>query len=151
MFFPKRFKYKLLQKKRTPKLKVYLVKTLTYGTSACKPIQTGVITARHMRRLILFLKKIFKKSKRKYLWIPYFPHTPIFKKSINARMGRGKGKRVGWYSIIYPGLSFFETKGVRFGKMKLFGNMVISRLPFRVKYVSKKTTSQNYIHCDYRK
>ena len=67
MFFPKRFKYKLLQKKRTPKLKVYLVKTLTYGTSACKPIQTGVITARHMRRLILFLKKIFKKSKRKYL------------------------------------------------------------------------------------
>ena len=145
MFFPKRFKHQILQKKRTPKTPIYSNTLFIYGTSACKPITIGVLTAKHMRRLILILKRIFKKSKKKYLWIPYFPHTPIFKKKTNARMGKGKGKRVGWYTPIYPGFSFFEVKNMRFGRMKKFGKTVISRLPVKAKYISKALFFRDYL------
>lgn len=146
LFFPKRFKYRILQKKRKIKLPQYGNVSLIYGSVSCKPTQIGVLTAKHMRRLILFFKKIFKKRKTKVnacLWIPYFPHTPIFKKHANSRMGKGKGKRVGWYTNIYPGLSFFETKGIRCARAKFFGNIVVSRLPFLVKYISNQLIS-NY-------
>lgn len=145
MFFPKRFKYQILQKKRTPQKPNYSNRVFLYGTSACKPITVGILTAKHLRRLILILKWIFKKSKRKYLWIPYFPHTPIFKKKTNSRMGKGKGKRVGWYTTIYPGLSFFEVKNIRFGRVKKFGKTVISRLPVKAKYISKTLFFRDYL------
>lgn len=140
LFYPKRFKHLLYQKHRKFKVFRNLKWTHLFNITKpqlvkCLPITSGTITNKHLRRLSLFFTKLKKKKNpTQYIWLPYFPHTPLFKKSKNARMGIGKGKWVGWYAIIFPFLSFFEAKNIRLNRVKRYGNVIISRLNFKVFY-----------------
>lgn len=136
MYYPKRFKYKITHKTRKLRAYTNFETHLFNGECACKPTTIGIMTSKHMRRLVLFIKKLFKRAnkyQRRY-WIPYFPHTPIFKKSVTARMGKGKGKRVGWQTTVYPNLSYIESRGVRYSRFKFYIKIIISRLGFKVTF-----------------
>lgn len=95
MYIPKKQKYLISQKHRQYKFK-NITKTFLFGTMASKPICISYITNKHLHRLILYIKRINKKKKYNFkrTWLPYFPNIPIFKKSRNARMGKGKGSKI---------------------------------------------------------
>ncbi len=60
-------------------------------------------------------------------------------------MGKGKGKRVGWQATIFPNLSYVESSGVRYQRFKYYMKIIISRLGFKVTFVSLNTTNNSLI------
>ena len=80
---------------------------------------------------MLYIKRINKKKKYNFkrIWLPYFPTIPIFKKSRNARMGKGKGSKINWKAIITPNISLIEVKNIRIGRFIKYINIVNTRLP----------------------
>ena len=60
-----------------------------------KPLR---INSKKIFRIKLFLKKGSRKSDntRRRVWFNAFPHLPLTKKVVGARMGKGKGKLSIW-------------------------------------------------------
>ena len=46
------------------------------------------------------------------VWIKIFPHLAITKKTLEVRMGSGKGAPEGWVAVVQPGRILFEVGGV---------------------------------------
>ena len=42
------------------------------------------------------------------LWIRIFPNTPVTKKPIEVRMGKGKGAVDHWVAVVKPGTIIYE-------------------------------------------
>jgi large subunit ribosomal protein L16 len=65
-------------------------------------------------------KKILKKllKKQGLIYIRIFPHLNITKKSLQSRMGRGKGKIDHKICFVVPGSLIFEVFNVSFEKAK---------------------------------
>ena len=133
MYIPKKYKYTITQKHRTYKInKHYLwIKLFLFGNIAVKICNISYFTNKHLHRLIFFIKKLNKKKKYNFkrIWFPYFPIIPIFKKSRNARMGKGKGSRINWKIILYPFTSIIESKNTRIGRFVKYITIFITRIP----------------------
>ena len=91
---PRKFEYKNTFKKRTILKPSFLVKSLKFGTQGLIPVSNVVLTAQKMFRMNLLLKKSARRSDKTFrkLWFNAFPHLPLTKKVVGARMGKGKGK-----------------------------------------------------------
>ena len=62
------------------------------------------------------------------------------KKIAGSRMGKGKGKLVGWVAQLSPGVNMFELKNARPGRAVYFFKQVTFRLPVKSKFISKTIT-----------
>ena len=90
---PRKFKYKLRQKVRSMPIFSRKLK-LNFGQAGLVLLKPLRFNSKHIFRLKLFIKKAARRSdntKRK-VWFNAFPHLPLTKKIIGARMGKGKGK-----------------------------------------------------------
>ena len=90
---PRKFKYKLKQKIRTKPVFFRRAK-LNFGQGGLiltKPLR---LNSKNIFRLKLFIKKAARRSDntKRRVWLNAFPHLPLTKKIIGARMGKGKGK-----------------------------------------------------------
>lgn len=133
---PRNFKYKTRQKKRTS-LNFKKNQNLKYGDAGLlllKPIQ---LTAKHMFRFKLFLKKAMRKSDRtrRFFWFNAFPHLPLTKKPDGLRMGKGKGKLDRWFTAISGGVMLFEFKNLRYGRSRYFMRQMTHKLGIRTKQI----------------
>ena len=90
---PRYFLYKRKQKNR--KLYFFKInKKLIFGAAGLCLLNPVHLTAKHLNKLKLFLKKASRKSDytKRFVWIKAFPHLPLTKKPAGTRMGKGKGK-----------------------------------------------------------
>ena len=142
MYIPKKYKYAVTQKHRWYKINqnYFLINMLLFGNIAAKAYNISYFTNKHLHRLIFFIKKLNKKKKYNFkrIWLPYFPNIPIFKKSRNARMGKGKGSKTNWKIILYPFTSIIESKNIRIGRFAKYINIVITRLPSKLIIINNK-------------
>lgn len=83
-----------------------------------------------MFRMNLLLKKSARRADKTFrkLWFNAFPHLPLTKKVVGARMGKGKGKLQSWFTIVRSGSVIFEVKNLRLGRFYYFSKQIESRL-----------------------
>src|SRR3989338_2479213 len=73
------------------------------------------------------------------LWIRAFPDKSVTKKPAETRMGKGKGMPLHWVSVVRRGRIVFELGGVDETLAKEAMRFASSKLPFRTRFVTRKT------------
>lgn len=132
---PSRSKYKKQQKGKSFN-RIY--KSVTYnrlhfGLLGLQAQEAGRITSKQIESIQQTINKIIKKSGKTV--INAFPHTPITKKPLEIRMGKGKGNVDHWIFKVQPGfvLCEIETNTLDLGIKAL--TLAQLRLPFKTKLI----------------
>lgn len=134
MFIPRNFKFRKQQKGKK------FNKILSYNTvknSTCLKLKTlsfGRLTSNQLKALKQTINKIIKKRGR--VVFKAFPQTPITKKPIEVRMGKGKGAFNHWVAKIRPGcvICYIESEFSLIAKKAL--NYARTRLPIKTKILT---------------
>jgi len=109
LLIQKKQKYKK-QQKRKPLNKIAKVLSffsLKFGVLGLKALEFGRVSSKQLLSLYLTLNKIIKKSGKVLLKV--FPQTPITRKPLEIRMGKGKGSVYFWIAKIYAGTILCEV------------------------------------------
>lgn len=110
---PRNFKYKKQQKGK-PFNKIFKSTNLEartplhFGSIGLKALTSGRLTAKQINAVRQAIHKQIKKLGR--LKVNIFPHTPISKKPIEVRMGKGKGNVDHWVFKVKPGFVLYEIE-----------------------------------------
>ena len=136
---PRRFKYKLRQKKRSLLVRQSPKKNLNFGQVGLILLQPIRLNSKRLFRIKLFLKKAAKRSEstRRKVWINAFPHLPLTKKVIGSRMGKGKGKLSIWSTLLFTGHLLLEFKNLRNGRAKHYLRQAQYKLKSKFKVIWK--------------
>ena len=127
---PRNFKYKKQQKGKSFN-KIFKTSNLglvplKFGSVGLKAITAGRLTAKQINSVRQSINKQIKKLGR--LKVNIFPHTPISKKPIEVRMGKGKGNVDHWVFKVKPGFILYEietsfihiaVKALKLGQIRL--------------------------------
>lgn len=109
LFVPKKSKFKKQQKGKNPnriKSSTICQYQLNTGGIGLKALSFDRLSSKQLEALRQTLSKFIKKSGR--VIINAFPNTPISKKPIEVRMGKGKGNVDHWVFKIKPGFILCE-------------------------------------------
>ena len=87
---------------------VFELNTLKFGSYGLKAITTGRLTSKQIEAMVSSINKIIKKTGRVVLKI--FPQTPVSKKPIEVRMGKGKGNVDHFIAKIKAGVILCEVE-----------------------------------------
>ncbi len=109
MLIPKQQKYKKQQKGKSINRigKSFSLNFLHFGTFILKSLELGRLSSKELEALFQTLNKFIKKTGRVLLKV--FPHTPLCKKPVEVRMGKGKGNVSSWVAKIKPGTIICEV------------------------------------------
>jgi len=110
MFVPKKSKFKKQQKGKAFNRVVapIVLNNLTTGNIGLRAVECGRLSSKQLESVYKIINKIIKKTGR--LVLKTFPQTPISKKPIEIRMGKGKGSVDHWVSKIQPGFLICELE-----------------------------------------
>ncbi len=136
MKIPKTSKYKKSHKgslKNIVSKNFTLQTALQSGSIALKFSESGRITPNHIEASRQALNKHFKKSAQ--IRFTVFPHTPITKKPLEIRMGKGKGAVDTWVANVCSGDTFVEIEGTNKILITKKLNALRKKLPLRTKLV----------------
>lgn len=126
MFIPKNFKYKKQQKGSSSRRVKVSYTNSSLGYLKLKVLEVGRITSNQLKSFKQAVSKVMKKYGR--IQLKVFPHTPITKKPIEVRMGKGKGAFSHWVAKVRPGeiLCYIQSefftkalKALKYGKFRL--------------------------------
>jgi len=108
LFVPKKSKFKRQQKGKAFNriYKNIQSNQLFQGSIGLKSLDFGRITSKQLETIRQSINKVIKKSGTVFLNI--FPNTPISKKPVEIRMGKGKGAVDHWIFKIKPGYVICE-------------------------------------------
>ena len=87
--------------------KVFTLEILKTGSFFLRTLESGRLNSKQLETLYYSLNKYIKKSGKIILKV--FPHTPISKKPIEVRMGKGKGNVAFWVAKIKAGTILCEV------------------------------------------
>lgn len=135
MFIPKKFKFKKQQKGKAFNRVVapILLNSIQNGSIGLRAIEFGRLTSKQVEAVYKIINKTIKKTGR--LVIKVFPQTPISKKPIEIRMGKGKGSVDHWVAKIKSGSLICELEvNSRFIAIKAL-QLAQLRIPFKTKIV----------------
>lgn len=132
--FPKTFKYG-----RVFRVKIKSVEfaksfvNVTFLEYGLKALENGKITMKHLNSINRLLRKLFKKT----IYIKYnvFLSTPVTKKPLETRMGKGKAERSHWECQLRKGLIIVELGNLKNDGLIYALKMVSLRLPILTKIV----------------
>lgn len=134
-FIPKKKKFKKEQKgKHFNRItKLNSLNNLPFGVVGLKALESSRLTSKQLYAFQFLMNKNLKKIGR--LTLNVFPHTPISKKPIEIRMGKGKGNVDHWVAKINYGslICQIETRSTIFAIKGL--KLAQLRLPFTTKIV----------------
>lgn len=110
LFKPHNSKYKKQQKGKCNSRinKVFELFTLKHGSIGLKAISSGFLTSDEIKTVRQTVQKSLKKHGRLILNI--YPQTPITKKPLGIRMGKGKGAVDHWVFKVRPGTILLEIE-----------------------------------------
>jgi large subunit ribosomal protein L16 len=141
LFVPKKMKYTKSQKGKSFN-KIDKIRNggnnLRFGSMGIKALETGRISSTQLLALRQTLHKYIKKNGKVFFNI--FPHTPITKKPVKVRMGKGKGGVDHYVYKVKPGtvICEIETKSAELSKKALTQGMIkiplLTKLIFEQKY-----------------
>jgi len=109
MLYPKKTKYKKIQKGTLSKLN-FRSNKLQFGNIGLKAVKSGTISSRQIEAARQAISR--KLNRNGKLWIKVFPTIPITTKPTEVRMGKGKGAFSHWSVKIKAGTVLFEVYGV---------------------------------------
>lgn len=132
--FPRTFKYGRVfrvKMKKDEKARNFLnVNFFEYGL---KVLENGKINVKHLNAITRLLKKLFKKN----IAIKYNISliTPVTKKPLETRMGKGKGEREYWECSLKKGCIIIEVGNLSYDDLKHGLRLVSDKLPVLTKIV----------------
>ena len=134
MLQPKRTKFRKSQKGR-----VRGVATrgheIDFGSFAIKSLEPGRVTARQIEAARISVTRAMKREGQ--VWIRIFPDTPITKKPLEVRMGKGKGGVEYWVAQIQPGKVLYEIEGVSEELAREAFALAAAKLPLATTFVKR--------------
>src|SRR6202795_2445593 len=83
---------------------------LAFGQFGLKAMEPERVTARQIEAARRALTRHMKRAGR--VWIRVFPDVPVSKKTVEVRMGRGRGALELWVVRVARGRIMFEIEGV---------------------------------------
>ena len=134
IFNPKKTKYKKQQKGGSSFLKINKIKnikSLVPGLFGIKVLTPGILSAKQLESTYNCINKIIKKTGK--LFLKVFPHTPITKKPVEVRMGKGKGSVNSWSLKVSSGTLLFEIAGSQLNLVVQAFRLAKFRLPLKIK------------------
>jgi large subunit ribosomal protein L16 len=110
--YPSKLKFRKYQKINETYLKILQQKYIIPGEGqyAIKSIIAGKLTFKQIESARKCIKRTFTDKTFK-IRIKVFTYQPFTQKSVASRMGKGKGKLVGWFCPIRAGQIIFEILG----------------------------------------
>jgi large subunit ribosomal protein L16 len=81
---------------------------LKYGFIGLKAVSSGRVSSKEVKTVRQVINKILKK--KAFVRINIFPQTPITKKPLEIRMGKGKGGVNSWVFKVRPGMVLVEIQ-----------------------------------------
>lgn len=135
MLQPKRTKFRKQQKGRNRGLAQTGAK-VSFGDYGLKASGRGRITARQIEAARRAMTRHIKRGGK--IWIRIFPDTPITKKPIEVRMGKGKGNVEYWVAKIQPGRMLYEMQGVTEEVAREAFRLAAAKLSVATTFVSRQ-------------
>lgn len=108
---------------------------LAFGSYGLKAMGTKWITTSQIEAARIAIRRTLKRKGK--IWIRIFPDKPITFKGVEAPMGGGKGKVVGYVFPIRPGRIIFELDGIEEEKAQEALAKAAAKLPIKTKFVKK--------------
>lgn len=136
MLYPKRVKYRKMQKGRTKGAEMRATE-LAFGSFGLKGMKPCWITSAQIeaaRRAIL--RRLKGKGK---IWIRIFPQKPVTFKGDEVGMGGGKGSVTHYVFPIKPGRIIFEVDGIEERVAKEALEEAGRKLPIKTKIIKSET------------
>src|ERR1700687_3876164 len=109
--------------------------TLSFGQFGLKAMAPERITARQIEAARRAMTRHMKRSGRG--WIRIFPDVPVSKKSLEGRLGCGKGTPALWVARVKPGRIMFESDGVPIQIAKEALALAAAKLPIKTRFVAR--------------
>jgi large subunit ribosomal protein L16 len=137
---PRNIKFKKLHKLRKP-LRFQNNPNLHAGTCGLLSLHPIRLKSTQIYKLTLFLKKAVKKvdKTKRIFWFNVFPHFPLTRKPIGARMGKGKGKAKKWFALLHGGTILIEFLHLRSGRALYFFRQISFRLSCKTALIFENT------------
>ena len=108
---------------------------LNFGEYGLKAMENVYMTARQIEAARKAITGSTKRGGK--LWIRIFPDTPITKKPLEVRMGKGKGAVDHYSARIKSGKILFELSGVDLATAKEAFQRAAAKLPIKTKLISE--------------
>lgn len=134
MLQPKRTKFRKQHKGRNRGL-AQSGNKVSFGEYGLKAADRGRITARQIEAARRAMTRHIKRGGK--IWIRVFPDTPITKKPIEVRMGKGKGNVEYWVAKVQPGKVLYEMEGVTEDIAREAFALAAAKLPIRTTFVER--------------
>jgi large subunit ribosomal protein L16 len=132
MLQPKRTKFRKQHKGRNRGL-AQAGNKVSFGEYGLKAIARGRLTARQIESARRAMTRHIKRGGK--IWIRIFPDTPITKKPIEVRMGKGKGNVEYWVAKVQPGTVLYEMEGVSEEIAREAFRRAAAKLPVQTSFV----------------
>jgi large subunit ribosomal protein L16 len=134
MLQPKRVKYRKVQKgKGNMSGNSQRGHELSNGMFGIKSLEQTFLTSRQIEAARIAATRHMKREGQ--LWIKVFPDKPITKKTLEVRMGKGKGAPEYFVCVIKPGRIMFEVGGVPMNIAKEALRLAAQKLPVKTKFM----------------
>jgi len=134
MLQPKRTKFRKMFKGRNRGL-AQTGNKVSFGEYGLKSVGRGRVTARQIEAARRAMTRHIKRGGK--IWIRVFPDTPISKKPIEVRMGKGKGNVEYWVAKVVPGTMLYEMEGVGEEIAREAFRLAAAKLPVKTTFVSR--------------
>ncbi len=132
MLQPKRTKFRKQHKGRNRGL-AQAGNKVSFGEYGLKAVARGRLTARQIESARRAMTRHIKRGGK--IWIRIFPDTPITKKPIEVRMGKGKGNVEYWVAKVQPGTVLYEMEGVSEEIAREAFRRAAAKLPVQTSFV----------------
>ncbi|MGK0673577.1 MAG: 50S ribosomal protein L16 [Halothiobacillaceae bacterium] len=106
---------------------------VSFGEYGLKSIERGNLTSRQIEAARRAITRHVKRGGK--LWIRVFPDTPITRKPLEVRMGKGKGSVEYWVAKVQPGKMLYEIEGVTEEVAREAFSLAAAKLPVKTTFV----------------
>ncbi len=108
---------------------------VSFGEFGLKTLERGEITSRQIESARRAISRHVKRGGK--IWIRIFPDTPITKKPLEVRMGKGKGRVEYWVAKVQPGKVLYEIEGVGEEIARMAFSLASAKLPVKTTFVTR--------------
>ena len=135
MLRPKQTKFKKYRKIRIKRIEQRQT-TLEFGSFGLRTLEGGQISSRQIEAVRRVITRKLKRTGK--LWIRIFPNTPVTKKPVEVRMGKGKGAVDRWVAVVKPGTIIYEIgRSTRKTLLKLLCYQALKNLSMKCNFVKR--------------
>ncbi|HHC72422.1 MAG TPA: 50S ribosomal protein L16 [Thiotrichales bacterium] len=108
---------------------------VSFGEYGLKAVGRGRITARQIEAARRAMTRHIKRGGK--IWIRVFPDTPVTKKPLEVRQGKGKGNVEYWVAKVQPGKVLYEMEGVAEEVAREAFRLAGAKLPVKTVFVTR--------------